>query len=533
MSSYPSIEETKIEYNVENCGIVTMFCPTTTPGRAFIDNENGIFIKYPQPYVEENTYDINSNDRVQYILSISDDIVEPNYTLELGIDPFQDHETQEYLNSTINDYRDYKNFKIIDAGKYNAYRLDLTKNEKYMSGMEEYMIGRDIAETRIIAFNQSMSNNSISAVENDIKIVDLTLHNYPAYKLVYVYSMNDDDDNNADFQVMEIGTKILDDFYYVQYSSSKEKFSTELPTVKRIIDSLQIDINNYNALTNKGIAHAEVGEYEEAFRYYNKVLASDQSNIYALNNKGAAYIDLSNYEEAIRNYNKVLAIDENNTYAIHDKGVALHNLGKYEEAINHYDKVLDIEDNDIDALNNKGNALADLGKHEAAFRYYDKVLAIDPNDINALYSKGFSLSSLGKYEQAIGYYDKVLAIDPNDINALYSKGFSLSSLGKYEEEITYYDKMLEINSTDINALNSKAFALANLGKNEEALPLIERALGYEPNDKYILSTMAFILYNLGKAGDAQSYYIKAMEIDPNLTELLTEKERKIFNSIMD
>ncbi len=26
MSSYPSIEETKIEYNVENCGIVTMFC---------------------------------------------------------------------------------------------------------------------------------------------------------------------------------------------------------------------------------------------------------------------------------------------------------------------------------------------------------------------------------------------------------------------------------------------------------------------------------------------------------------------------
>jgi len=45
--------------------------------------------------------------------------------------------------------------------------------------------------------------------------------------------------------------------------------------------------------------------------------------------------------------------------------------------------------------------------------------------------------------------------------------------------------------------------------------------------------MAFILYNLGKAGDAQSYYIKALEIDPNLTEFLTEKERKIFNSIMD
>jgi tetratricopeptide (TPR) repeat protein len=98
---------------------------------------------------------------------------------------------------------------------------------------------------------------------------------------------------------MEIGTKILDDFYFVQYSSIKEKFSTELPTVKQIIDSLQIDINSYNALTNKGIAHAELGEYEEAFRYYNKVLASDQSNIYALNNKGAAFIDLGNYEEAI------------------------------------------------------------------------------------------------------------------------------------------------------------------------------------------------------------------------------------------
>ena len=139
----------------------------------------------------------------------------------------------------------------------NVYRLDLTKNEKYMSGTEEYMRDRDIDETGIIAFNQSMNNNSISAIDNDIKIVDLTLHNYPAYKLVYLYS-NDDDDNKADFQVMEIGTKILDDFYFVQYSSIKEKFSTELPTVKQIIDSLQIDINNYNALTNKGIAHARI-----------------------------------------------------------------------------------------------------------------------------------------------------------------------------------------------------------------------------------------------------------------------------------
>jgi hypothetical protein len=61
------------------------------------------------------------------------------------------------------------------------------------------MSSRNIDETGMIAFYQSIINNSISAIENDIKIVDLTLHNYPAYKLVYVYS-NDDDDNNAVFK---------------------------------------------------------------------------------------------------------------------------------------------------------------------------------------------------------------------------------------------------------------------------------------------------------------------------------------------
>ena len=63
------------------------------------------------------------------------------------------------------------------------------------------------------------------------------------------------------------------------------------------------------------------------------------------------------YEEAIRFYDKVLKIAPSNSIAaLHAKGLALSNLGKqsnpgkYEEAIRCYDKVIELDPNNKAAL---------------------------------------------------------------------------------------------------------------------------------------------------------------------------------------
>ena len=53
----------------------------------------------------------------------------------------------------------------------------------------------------------------------------------------------------------------------------------------------------------------------------------------AMFNKGSVLDELGKYQDAITWYDKVLAIDGNNTKAMYNKGIALNNLGKYQEAL--------------------------------------------------------------------------------------------------------------------------------------------------------------------------------------------------------
>jgi hypothetical protein len=91
----------------------------------------------------------------------------------------------EYLTTTINDYNDTQDFKVIESN----------------------------------------TNSSI-------------LGGKPAYKLVFT----DVDDDNNYYKSMEIGTIIGDKIYFVTYDAEgeEERYSDYLPTVQKMIDSLNI-----------------------------------------------------------------------------------------------------------------------------------------------------------------------------------------------------------------------------------------------------------------------------------------------------
>ena len=58
-------------------------------------------------------------------------------------------------------------------------------------------------------------------------------------------------------------------------------------------------------------------------------MAIDPSDENALYNKGLALANLGNPAEAIPYYDKALAVQPNDTYALNSKGLALNSLGNY------------------------------------------------------------------------------------------------------------------------------------------------------------------------------------------------------------
>jgi tetratricopeptide (TPR) repeat protein len=116
------------------------------------------------------------------------------------------------------------------------------------------------------------------------------------------------------------------------------------------LGSLQIKITNYDkalaidphfvlALTNKGLALADLGNDTGAIIYYDKALAIDPKNTFALDNKGAALGNLGNHTGAIIYYDKALAIDpkyENGRSAKYRNPCGFPHIGKTNEPFYRY-----------------------------------------------------------------------------------------------------------------------------------------------------------------------------------------------------
>ena len=90
--------------------------------------------------------------------------------------------------------------------------------------------------------------NSLIAGWKNLKIIDSNTNSMlagnPAYKLVATYTQtqgNENEYDDIDVKMMEIGTIIGDKVYDVHYSAEPEKFDSYLPAIQKMVNSLIID----------------------------------------------------------------------------------------------------------------------------------------------------------------------------------------------------------------------------------------------------------------------------------------------------
>lgn len=95
---------------------------------------------------------------------------------------------------------------------------------------------------------------------------------------------------------------------------------------------------------------------------------------------GIALISENRYEEAIKYYDKILEINPNDEKALLNKGSVLIELDRIEEAIKYYERVIEINPNNVKALASKGIALAHLQEYNDALVMIDRALLLDPDN---------------------------------------------------------------------------------------------------------------------------------------------------------
>ena len=248
----------------------------------------------------------------------------------------------------------------------------------------------------------------------------------------------------------------------------------------------------------------ELGEYEKAIFYYEKVIEIDNENGDAYYDRGIANVDLGRYEEAIADFDKAIELNEKDGWSYCNRGAVKAKLGRYEEAIADFDKAIELNEKDGASYCNRGRAKARLGRYEEAIVDYSKAIEIDRENKCAYCERAEIKAKLGRYEEVIADYDEAIKINKECIenkDFYRQRGNAKAHLNRYEEAIVDYSKAIKIDRENKCAYCQRGAAKNKLGRYEEAIADYDRTIEIdkECEDIYrIYKQIADVKINLGK-----------------------------------
>ncbi len=189
----------------------------------------------------------------------------------------------------------------------------------------------------------------------------------------------------------------------------------------------------------------------------------------ALYQRGLGYAALGQYQDAIQEFSQALKFAPDSVDALYNRGAALSRLDQWDDALADFDALLKIVPNDPNTLYARAWVQAQRGDDKAAITDLDRVLSIVPKDQDALLDRGGLNIRAGRYDAAIEDFTSLLTLDPKAAAAAYNRGRAYYAKANFEDAAEDFALALELRSDNPYAALRLYLAQSHLGEADKAV----------------------------------------------------------------
>jgi tetratricopeptide (TPR) repeat protein len=283
-------------------------------------------------------------------------------------------------------------------------------------------------------------------------------------------------------------------------------------------DTVAVSPGAWKAYINLGGHYFNRGEYEQAFRLFERLAEQRQ-------NDGPLRFFKAQYALQQGDHTGVIELLE----GISLEGVAPMRgpllLGQAYEGSGNIQKAIDSY---ADALQKGGHA-----RNEDMFTARDRleklqakilprlegqrrVLRENPSDLNARAKLAIALDRAGLYEEALHHYGELLRRGGANWSLHYNMGNAYRKLEKYEEAAQSYEKSISINPDHPQTYNNLGVTRKMLHEYDRAIRAFEAAMRLDPNFKSPQFNLATLYFRLGDKQNASRAFDRAVRSFPEL-----------------
>jgi tetratricopeptide (TPR) repeat protein len=187
---------------------------------------------------------------------------------------------------------------------------------------------------------------------------------------------------------------------------------------------------------NNGYAHYQNEMSDLSIEDYTTVLQNDPNNALALSNRGLAYADIGGYtqggyEQAIADCTRAIEIAPNLAYVYYNRGLAHYYIGATnyaDRAIADYTHAIRLDPDFGLAYYQRGGMYANKNDYDRAIADYAQAINLNPNFADAYVGRGSVYRRRGQasrsgearaadYNRAVADLEMALRLNPNDVFA--------------------------------------------------------------------------------------------------------------------
>lgn len=273
--------------------------------------------------------------------------------------------------------------------------------------------------------------------------------------------------------------------------------------VTAVAAALDIDPEHGQAWYVKGIAHAELKQFDDAIEAYQEsVKHAGERAALPLYNLGNLYQELGKFQRAAQCFQQATEADPTMADAWINLGRILDDSGQHAAAIELYDIALAIEPEDVMAWSNRGNSLRGLQQIEDALLSYRKALQLDSEDFAARIGVGACLVECGQTEEGLAALQQVLEETSHPL-AIFEFATALAVTGQYHAAVTMFDVLVDNEFCSAEIWNNRGECLAKLDRVEESLESFDRSIEFDEQYSPAWFGKARVLANAERIDEAQ------------------------------
>jgi tetratricopeptide (TPR) repeat protein len=177
----------------------------------------------------------------------------------------------------------------------------------------------------------------------------------------------------------------------------------------------------------------EEGDYDEALRLFQDLLAENPTITTAYLGIGDIYMVKEDYAKAEPAYGRAARLEPESFDAQFGHGLALQMLRRFVEAVRAYQRALDIRPADMKANLNLATVFLQMNQPERAVRLAERAVEANPASGPARANLGAIYEKLGRYAEAVDAYDAALELMGNEPRLMMNQINVLTRQKRYRE----------------------------------------------------------------------------------------------------